>query len=317
MDEKTYVFGNEGTSMLGLLAPLLQQKGIDPGLLALMKNNNGFGGEGGWFIWIIFLFFLMGWGRNGWGNQTTGSDFPLASFLNNDNGRDLLMSAIQGNGTAISQLATTLNCDVNSIQTAINGVSSMISQVGNQVGLTGQQVQNAILSGDQTLASQMASCCCDVRETVTRMGYENQIANLNQTNQLQTSINSVATGQERGFSSVAYETQAQTCALQNTINDGISKVLAGQSAAELRELQAKISRQGDELSSYKTASIISQQLAPISGALNVLQSEVNAIKSAQPSTLTLPNPAAVAVPSCVAAQYGLGYGLGTYTSLWG
>jgi hypothetical protein len=25
------------------------------------RNNDGFG-EGGWFIWVIFLFFLMGWG---------------------------------------------------------------------------------------------------------------------------------------------------------------------------------------------------------------------------------------------------------------
>lgn len=77
-ESKTFVFpesGNGGGSgMLAMLAPLLQQKGIDPNLLVAMqgRNNNGFGGEGGWFIWVIFLFFLMGWGNNGWGNGGFG-----------------------------------------------------------------------------------------------------------------------------------------------------------------------------------------------------------------------------------------------------
>lgn len=53
--------------MLGLLAPLLQKQGVDPNVLLAMKGNNGMCGEGGWFMWVIFLFFLMGWGGNGWG----------------------------------------------------------------------------------------------------------------------------------------------------------------------------------------------------------------------------------------------------------
>lgn len=72
-ETKTYVFGSEGASgsggMMSMLAPLLQKNGLDPNLLLAMNRNNGaFGGEGGWFIWVIFLFFLMGWGGNGWGN---------------------------------------------------------------------------------------------------------------------------------------------------------------------------------------------------------------------------------------------------------
>lgn len=40
-----------------------------------MKNNNNFG-EGG-FLWVIFLFFLIGWG--GYGN---GFDFNGSSIQN-------------------------------------------------------------------------------------------------------------------------------------------------------------------------------------------------------------------------------------------
>ena len=60
-EEKTYVFGDTtgNNGMLSLLGPLMQQRGIDPSVLLAMRNNDGFG-EGGWFIWVIFLFFLMG-----------------------------------------------------------------------------------------------------------------------------------------------------------------------------------------------------------------------------------------------------------------
>ena len=50
MSEKTYVFdGGAGTnSIVSALAPMLQNRGIDPSVLALMNNNDGFGNNGGW-----------------------------------------------------------------------------------------------------------------------------------------------------------------------------------------------------------------------------------------------------------------------------
>lgn len=77
MESKTYVFGENGTSnngLLGLLAPMMRNNGLDPNLLlAMNRGGNGFGGEGGWFIWVIFLFFLMGWGNNGIGGFGRGN----------------------------------------------------------------------------------------------------------------------------------------------------------------------------------------------------------------------------------------------------
>ena len=56
MESKTYVFGENGNNgMMSLLAPLMQKSGLDPNLLlAMNRNNGGFGGEGGWFMWVIF-----------------------------------------------------------------------------------------------------------------------------------------------------------------------------------------------------------------------------------------------------------------------
>jgi hypothetical protein len=48
-EEKTYVFDSaSGSNIISALAPMLQNRGIDPSVLALMNNNDGFGGNGGW-----------------------------------------------------------------------------------------------------------------------------------------------------------------------------------------------------------------------------------------------------------------------------
>lgn len=54
-DVKTFMFPDSGT----------RSGGLDPNaLLAMMNNGGGFGANGNW-IWVIFLFFLYGWNRNG------------------------------------------------------------------------------------------------------------------------------------------------------------------------------------------------------------------------------------------------------------
>lgn len=123
--------------MLGLLAPLLQKQGVDPSVLLAMKGNNGMCGEGGWFMWVIFLFFLMGWGGNGWGGFGGNGRGGIANEINNDYGRSLLMDAIGGNRNALSNLATQLNCTEGQIQNAISALTSQVQNVGNQVGMSG------------------------------------------------------------------------------------------------------------------------------------------------------------------------------------
>ena len=304
MESKTYVFGNEGNGqggMMSLLAPLLQQRGLDPNLLVAMnKNNNGWG-DGNGFMWVIFLFFLMGWGGNGWGGFGNGRGGGLANEINNDYGRSLLMDAIGGNRNALSNLATQLNCTEGQIQAAISALTSQVQNVGNQVGMSGMQVINALQQGNMQIAQQIAQCCCD-----------NKMAICQQTNTLQSAINNVGTAQERGFSSLAYETQRQTCDLNNSIKSSTQQIIDGQRAAEMREMQNKIDHLREENSTYKssamTSQIVGQAVAPINAVLAGLQQEVAGIKCKLPETVTTPYQPFTAVPNCVAAQMGL-YGL--------
>lgn len=150
--------------------------GIDPNLLLALNNNGGFGGNGNW-IWILFLWLI--WGVNGWGNNGFGGGFGngagfLSNQMNNDTGRELLMNAIQGNRDSINSLANLLNTEVQTVQNGIFTLNNAITSVGTQVGMSGLQIQNAIQSGNASIASQICQCCC-----------ENRLAIANQTNTLQ------------------------------------------------------------------------------------------------------------------------------------
>lgn len=320
-ESKTIVFGNEpNNGMMSLIAPLLQRQGLDPNMvMAMMNNKGGFGGEGGWFMWVIFLFFLMGWGGNGFGFGNRGNaagDAALGNLINNDNGRELLMQAIQGNGNAINQLASTLNCSVGQVQQAINSVMSQVQSVGNQIGQSSMQIINAIQAGNCQIASKIADCCC-----------ENRLAICQQTNTLQSAINGVNVGQERGFANIAYETQRQTCEIRDAIRENTAQVLAGQTAAEMRELNRDIAERDRKIAEQaviinngqQTAifgQMIQQATAPIINAVGALQKDVDGVKCKLPETTTIPYSPVVGVPTCVAAQYGLGFGLGT-PNIWG
>lgn len=246
------------------LAALMQNanKGLDPSALLAMMNNNGMNGNGGWWwIWIILIFFCWGgFGGNGFGGRNAGA---LASELNSDANTNLLMQAINGNKDAINSLATTLNCDINSVQTALNTINSGVSQISCDTKLSSCEVINAITSGNASLASQLASCCCNVRESIsgvnnniTKMGYENQLSVCNQTNTLQNAItngfNSLMADNATKFNVLGSKIDAQT----QIINDKFCQL-------EMREMQNKIDALRDEKQAYQMSALSQTQTTNI------------------------------------------------------
>ena len=106
--------------------------GTVPAWMAAM-NNGGLGGNwgglgGGVLGFLLGLFFgngYGGWGGNGFGGNAGGAGF-LSNQINNDNGRDLLMAAINSNGeasrAAIQNLATMLGQDFNLVNSGVQGI---------------------------------------------------------------------------------------------------------------------------------------------------------------------------------------------------
>lgn len=266
--EKTYVFDtaeNGGLNSSALIASLMQNKGVDPNLMAMLtnasKNQDAWGGSGCWFIWVIIMFWL--WGGRGNGLFGNGNADGIPNQLNNDWGREVLLQAINGNGQAVSQLATTLNCDVNALQGAIGNVQNSVQSVASQLGMTGQQVINSIQQGNCQLGNQMVQCCCNIQDSITRTNYENQLSNVNQTNTLQNAINFVNSSVERGFSSTAYATAQQTCDLKNAIAQQTTLINDKFCQLEMREMQNKIDALRQENSQLALAASQQAQTANI------------------------------------------------------
>lgn len=291
-DSKTYVFQPEGgsNSALSMLAPMMANRGMDAATIsALMNNSGGFGGNG---MWVIFLFFLMGWG-GGWGGNRNGNlntDF-LSSQINNNTGRELLQQAIAGNTNAISQLATNLHVDTSQINSALCALNSNIQNVASQVGMSTQQVINAVQSGNCSIINQMAQGCCDIKNSITTQSYENRLATLEQTNVLGGKIDAQTTMLNEKFC------ELKEREMQNKIDTLSANNLA-------------LRNQIDNLNQNQiTAQIVSSATSPIASALATVQGEVAEIKRSVPTTVTIPLP--------VAYQYGLtAYGIGTNGSLW-
>ena len=287
MESKTYVFGNEGSTsnngMLGLLAPLLQKQGIDPNVLLAMKGNNGFGGEGGWFMRVIFLFFLMGWGGNGWGGFGNNGRGGLANEINNDYGRGLLMDAIGGNRNALSNLATQLNCTEGQIQSAISALTSQVQNVGNQVGMSGMQTINALQQGNMQIAQQIANCCCQTNNNITTQGYENKLAICHQTHAINDNANANAlmlrdTNQSNHLALMGKLDQMQTQAMQDKLD-----ALREKNSALVAQISNE--HQTQALQAYQA-----QIITPVNAALAALQAEVAGIKCKLPNTVSVPYP---------------------------
>ena len=267
-ESKTFILPDgQGGGMMPLLASLCQQRGIDPNVLLAAKSNSGFGGEGGWFMWVIFLFFLMGWGGNGFGFGFGNQNGNLPNIINNDAGRELLMSAIQGNGNAIGQLATRLNCDINQVNSALQALATQLQGVGNQVGMSGMQVINAIQSGNAQLASQLAQCCCD-----------NKMAICQQTNTLQSTINGVGNAMERGFSDNAFRMNTLACDLKTSANDNTRAILG-------KLDQIEDSRKDREIASLTAQLTASQSRAERQSELQPIYKALADIQGKQPNTV--------------------------------
>ena len=295
--------------------------GIDPGLLALLNQNGGFGGNGNW-IWILFLWMMWGYGGNGWGNGFGGNNGTgfLANQLNNDAGRDLLLQAINGRADALGQLANLTHSSIETVKTNLFTLQSAIQNVGAQVGMSGLETINALQLGNANLSRQICECCC-----------ENRLAIANQTNALQTSLAAHDASVKLQLAQNEAADQLSVCQQTNTLTrqaDGntntIVKAIADQNAMIVsefcalkeRELQNKINTQGDIITQLRNQISNDKQTLQFNAAFHALDDKIDAIAAKQPNTVPVqwPNIIAANATPYVGGYYG--YGMGQQTGFF-
>lgn len=187
-------------------------------------------------------------------------------------------------------LSTTLNCDINAVQSALNQINAGVSQISCDTKLSSCEVINAITSGNANLASQLANCCCTtqrsidaVNNNITKMGYENQLSVCNQTNNLVNTMNSNTLSLRDNNTANTQSIIAKLDAMQNQAL--LDKIDA------LREKNSTLIAQlSNEHQTAAVGTMINQATAPIVTRLNTLQSDVDGIKCKLPNTVSVPYP---------------------------
>ena len=283
-DTKTYYFRDDANvganGLLASILPSLQNKGLDTSyLMGLLSGNNngGFLGNNGFesIIALIIVAAIFGNGNFGFGGNNNHA---------NNADRELLMSAIQKNGTDLSQLAQSLNCSVGRINDAGNAVASQICNLSGQLGMSSQQIINSIQSGDCQLANQIASCCCTIQK---------EIAN----------SNAITT---RGFADVGYALRDQTCNIEKAIAASTSQILEGQRAAEMRDMQDKLDALREKNAQQAVILNNAQQSAQFAAMLAPIQSDLAELKCNQLPVKKIACPDTyVPVNNSINATYGL------------
>lgn len=143
---------------------------LSTGDLALMRDNDGFGGGNG-FFWVFALLILM-FGGNGFGFGGGRPDMATADQVNqgftNQNLQQIALSSANNNyetAQLINGLGSTLQQQNNSnLINAIQGFNALGLQITNQTNVITQQLMN--------LQSKMDSCCCEIKTQMLQNRYE-------------------------------------------------------------------------------------------------------------------------------------------------
>jgi hypothetical protein len=262
----------------------------------MLGNNNGFFGNNGFesIIALIIVAAIFGngnFGFGGWGNNGANGANVIASTAE----REMLLSAIQRNGVDLSQLASSINCSVGRVHDAVGDVSTQICNLAGQNGLSFQQTINAIQSGNAAISTQLCNCCCEITKAISDSNYLTERGFCN-TNQILS----------QGFSSVAYETQRQTCDIEKAIAASTAQIMEGQRAAEMRDLQDKLDALREKNAQQAVMLNNAQQTAQFSAMLAPIASDLAELKCNQVPVKKIACPEQyVPLNTSVNATYGL------------
>lgn len=297
---------------------LVDGGGSGNGDLATMLAMNGGGMNGMWNnpLWaIVFLAALgngnlFGNGNNGRGNNNNGTVDFVSSQLG---------AAIAGNANAISNLATQLNCSESQIQNTLSNMMSGMNNLATNLGMSVSDIKSAINTGNMTIANQLCNCCCEMRETVTRQGYEGQIRTLEQTTALQNGMGQIRQDIAAMGSADLLSVCQQTNELKNSGNANTQAILAKLDAMQTQALQDKLDAARAENTNLRgeisqgqqnqyIAGLIAQAVTPLNAQMTLLNKEVDDIKCKMPNTISVnyPNVTAVSTTPWMGSMLGSG-----------
>lgn len=124
----------------------------------------GFGGDGAWWLIVLFLFAFCGWGGNGWGNNAGNSGGVVDGYvLTSDfaNVERKIDSVNQGLCDGFYQQAQ-----------LVNGTNMAMANGFAQAELSRANQQAALMQQLNAMQMQAANCCCENRAAIAQVRYD-------------------------------------------------------------------------------------------------------------------------------------------------
>ena len=205
--------GNGGNDMVMPVAPMYGGGG---------SGFGGWGGDNGWWIILLFLFALGGWG-NGFGGGYGGGAMPyiMSNTTNADVQRGFdqqsVMFGINGLQSGISGLSTQLcNSTADIQQSLCNGFAGVNTTVSSgfanaETAANARQMANmnqafgaqtAMMQGFNSLGSQFADCCCENRLGLADLKYTVATENCADRTQAMQNTRDIIDSQTRGTQAI-------------------------------------------------------------------------------------------------------------------
>lgn len=130
-----------------------------------MMNSGfgGFGGDGAWWIIILFLFVFCVWGGNGWGNNGNSGGVVDGYVLTSDfaNVERKIDSVNQGLCDGFYQQAQ-----------LVNGTNMAMANGFAQAELSRSNQQAALMQQLNAMQMQAAECCCTTQRSIEGVRYD-------------------------------------------------------------------------------------------------------------------------------------------------
>lgn len=238
--------------------------------------GNSFGGDGAWWLLVLFLFAFNG---NGWGNGFGGGGampYIMNNTTNNDVQRGFDQQSVMGGINGLTSGVTNGFAGVNQalcsgfagVNATINGGFAAAESADNARQMANMQqafnTQTAITGSLSNLQSQLAQCCCDNRLAT---------ANLNSTILSENCADRAAISD--GLRDVIANNTANTTALLNTINGGIQSI---QDKLCQQEIDALKSQNANLQTQINLANLQASQTAQTARLLSDNQAQTQALE---------------------------------------
>ena len=256
----------------------------------LTGRNSGYDGDGAWgnngawWIIIFLIFAMMGWGRNGFGNN--GND-----GYNGYNGYNACC-------IPATQQGMTDAFNFNQLDNGIRGIQNGLCD--------GFYAINSSIAG---LGSSLLQCCCETKTAIMQNGYETRDAINTNSNAINTNLCNGFNGVNQGINNLGYKLQDCCCDIERNI-DGVNYNMAKNTSEVIQAQNNNTQKIIDHLTQNEINSLRTElqsaqlQLSQLSQTRNI----INEIK---------PCPIPAYLTCSPYTSYNIPFGFGNYNNCCG